>query len=186
VQIRWKWIAGVGIFLIIALMVTVYAVLATYDYNKLKPTVARMVKDATGRELHLGGEIKLAIGLSPSLVVTDVALANASWGSQPQMITVQKLKAQARLLPLLYRNVEVKNISLAGVELLLENDPNEKGNWDFIAGDRKGKNAETFKPTEIEIEKIHIENLRFIFHNGKTGSKRQLLLTTCPILPASI
>jgi uncharacterized protein involved in outer membrane biogenesis len=145
---RWKWFVGIFTFLIIALMVTVYAVLVTYDYNKLKPRVAQLVKDATGRELHLGGEIKLAIGFSPSLVVTDVALANASWGSQPQMITVQKLQAQARLLPLLYRNVEVKNISLAGVELLLENDPNGKGNWDFIAGDRKGKSAETFKPTE--------------------------------------
>jgi uncharacterized protein involved in outer membrane biogenesis len=174
---RWKWFVGIFTFLIIALMVTVYAVLVTYDYNKLKPRVAQLVKDATGRELHLGGEIKLAIGFSPSLVVTDVALANASWGSQPQMITVQKLQAQARLLPLLYRNVEVKNISLAGVELLLENDPNGKGNWDFIAGDRKGKSAETFKPTEIDIDKIHIENLRFIFHNGKTGSKRQYTLT---------
>ena len=138
---RWKWIVGVGIFLIIALMVTVYAVLATYDYNKIKPTVARMVKDATGRELRLGGEIKLVFGVSPSLVVTDVALANVSWGSQPQMITVQKLQAQVRLLPLLKRDVEVKNISLAGIELLLENDPNGKGNWDLIAGDRKGKSC---------------------------------------------
>ena len=69
---RWKWIVGIGVFLVIALMVTVYALLATYDYNKLKPRVARMVKDATGRELNLGGEINLAIGFSPSLVVTDV------------------------------------------------------------------------------------------------------------------
>ena len=174
---RWKWFAGIFTFLIIALMVTVYAVLVTYDYNKLKPRVAQLVKDATGRELHLGGEINLAIGFSPSLVVTDVALANVSWGSQPQMITVQKLQAQVRLLPLLKRDVEVKNISLAGVELLLENDPNGKGNWDLIAGDRKGESAETFKPTEIDIDKIHIENLRFIFHNGKTGSKRQYTLT---------
>jgi uncharacterized protein involved in outer membrane biogenesis len=93
------------------------------------------------------------------------------------MITVQKLQAQVRLLPLLQRNVEVKNISLAGVEVLLETDPNGKGNWDFIAGDIKGKSAETFKPTEIDIDKIHIENLRFIFHKGKTGSKRQYTLT---------
>ena len=109
--------------------------------------------------------------------MTDVALANASWGSQSQMIKVEKLQAQVRLLPLLHRDVKVKNIGLTGVDVLLETDPSGKGNWDFIAGDRKGKSAETFKPTEIDIDKIHIENLRFIFHNGKTGSKRQYTLT---------
>jgi uncharacterized protein involved in outer membrane biogenesis len=93
---RWKWIVGIGVFLIMALMVTVYVLLATYDYNKLKPRIAQMVKDATGRELNLGGEINLAIGFSPSLVVTDIALSNASWGSQPQMIEIESPGARNR------------------------------------------------------------------------------------------
>ena len=46
---RWKWIAAIGALLIIALMAAGYVFLATYDYNKLKPRIARMVKDATGR-----------------------------------------------------------------------------------------------------------------------------------------
>jgi len=50
-----------------------------------------MVKDATGRELNIGGEIDLVIGFSPALVVTDVTFANASWGSQKQMIKMDKL-----------------------------------------------------------------------------------------------
>ena len=33
----------------------------------------------------------------------DVALANVSWGSQPQMIEIEKAKARVRLLPLLVR-----------------------------------------------------------------------------------
>jgi uncharacterized protein involved in outer membrane biogenesis len=174
---RWKWILGICAVLIIASMTAVYVFLATYDYNKLKPHIAQMVKDATGRELNLGGELDLAIGFSSALVVTDVAFANASWGSQPQMIKVGKLEAQVRLLPLLHRNVAVKNISIAGVEVLLETDPNGKGNWDFIADNRRGRSAATFKPAEIDIDKIHIENLRFIFHRSKTGSKRQYTLT---------
>ena len=178
---RWKWIAGVSILLIMALMVMVYVALNTYDYNKLKPRVARMVKDATGRELHLGGEINLAIGFWPALVVTDIAFANASWGSQPEMITVQKLQAQVRLLPLLRRNVEVNNISLAGVEVLLETDPKGKGNWDFIVENRKGKSAGASTSTEIDIDDIHIENLRFVFLKGETGSKREYTLTSLDV-----
>lgn len=65
--------------------------LAIYNYNKLKPQIARMVKDATGRELNLGGEINLDFGFSPALVVTDVTFANAPWGSQPEMIMAEIL-----------------------------------------------------------------------------------------------
>ena len=62
---RWKWIAGTVFFLIIALMAAIYVFLYTFDYNKLKPRIARMVKDATGRELNIGGEIDLKIRSSP-------------------------------------------------------------------------------------------------------------------------
>ncbi|MDH3876242.1 MAG: AsmA family protein [Desulfobacterales bacterium] len=178
---RWKWIVGISVFLIIALMVSVYGLLATYDYNKLKPRVARMVKDATGRDLRLGGEINLAIGLSPSLVVKDVTFANASWGSQPQMIKVEKLQAQVRLLPLLFKDVAVKRIGLAGVDVLLETDPNGQGNWDFItAGSSAGK-AGIFKPKDIEVDNIHIEKFQLIFREGKTGPTRRLTLASLDV-----
>ena len=39
-----------------------------------------MVKDATGRELNLSGEINLDFGFAPALVVTDVTFANAPMG----------------------------------------------------------------------------------------------------------
>ena len=39
---RWKWIVGIGVFLIMALMVAVYVLLASYDYNSLKPRIARI------------------------------------------------------------------------------------------------------------------------------------------------
>ena len=64
----------IGTILIIALMVTVYVFVTTYDYNKLKPRIARMVKDATGRKLTLSGEVKLDIGFSPALLFDDMTL----------------------------------------------------------------------------------------------------------------
>ncbi len=169
---------GIGVFLIMALMVTVYVLLATYDYNKLKPRIARMVEDATGRELNLGGEIDLAIGFSPSLVVTDVALSNASWGSQPQMIEIERLQAQVRLLPLLFKDVEVNRIGLSGVKVLLETGPEAQGNWDFLAGDDSAGSAGAFKPAEIDVDQVSIENLHFTFRRHKTGSKTQFTLAS--------
>ena len=62
--ITWKWILGIFICLILALMTAVYVLLRTYDYNKLKPRLTQMVRETTGRELNLGGEIDLAAGFS--------------------------------------------------------------------------------------------------------------------------
>jgi uncharacterized protein involved in outer membrane biogenesis len=170
---RWKWFFGICVLLIIALMAAGYVYLNTFDYNKLKPRIARMVKDATGRELNLAGEIDLAIGFSPALVVTDIAFANASWGSQPQMIRVEKLDAQVRLLSLLKREVEVKNISLTGVDVLLEKDPEGQKNWDFANDEKSVKGTVDLKSEKVEIDNIRIKNLRFAYRQGKTGSTSQ-------------
>ena len=138
---RWKWLATIGVLLIIALMATGYVILGNYDYNKLKPRVAQMVKEITGRELNLGGEIDLAIGFSPALTVSDVTFANASWGSQPQMIKIKQVQAQVRLLPLLFKDLELKHIGFVGVDVLLETDKAGRGNWDFSAEDSSAGGA---------------------------------------------
>ena len=45
---------AVAAALIIVVIVVVYLVLSSYDYNKLKPLIIRMARDATGRELTGG------------------------------------------------------------------------------------------------------------------------------------
>ena len=46
-------------------MVTGYAILESYDFNNYKPKIAQAVKEATGRELKIDGDIKVKLGLSP-------------------------------------------------------------------------------------------------------------------------
>ena len=175
---RWKWIVTIGVLMIVILISAVYVVLKTYDYNKLKPLVAQVVEDATGRKLILGGEVNLEIGLMPSLVVTNIALANVPWGSQAQMIEIEKLEAQVRLLPLLLKKLEVKQIGLFGVKVLLETDADARGNWDFVAGDSSAGRLGALKPVEIEVDQVSIENLNFTFHRQKTGSRTQFTLAS--------
>jgi uncharacterized protein involved in outer membrane biogenesis len=173
---RWKWILGICVCLIIALMAAVYVFLRTYDYNKLKPRLTQMVRETTGRELDLGGEIELAVGFSPILVVTDISFANAAWGSQPQMLKVDELRAQVRLLPLLVRNVALRHIALKGVDILLETNPDGQGNWDFPMGATSARSVVAFEPAKIDADDIRFENLDLTFRDGKTGSATQFNL----------
>jgi len=89
---RWKWILAITAGIIVALFITAYIIIASYDFNKLKPRIKAIAKEYTGRELTLGGNIKLGIGFSPRLEVEDAAFQNAAWGSRPQMAQIKKLE----------------------------------------------------------------------------------------------
>jgi uncharacterized protein involved in outer membrane biogenesis len=178
---RWKWFVTIGVLLIIALMAAGYVMLGNYGYNKLKPRVARMIKEVTGRELNLAGEIDLTIGFSPTLTVSDVAFANASWGSQPQMIKIKQVEAQVRLLPLLFKDLELKRIGFVGVDVLLETDKTGRGNWDFSAEDSSAGKTRAFKLRNIDIDKIRIEKLNLTFRDGETDLAKWLALASLEV-----
>ena len=42
---RWKWFVAIGALAVVVLIASVYAYLNTYDYNKLKPRIARMATE---------------------------------------------------------------------------------------------------------------------------------------------
>jgi len=46
---RWKWILGITVFLIVALIAGIFVILSSYDFNDLKPKIAQMVKDSSER-----------------------------------------------------------------------------------------------------------------------------------------
>ena len=171
---RWKMIAGGAVGLLVLLIATLYLILATYDYNRLKPEIVRAVTDATGRELTLGGDIKLDIGLAPALVVTEVKFANTAWGSQPLMLKADRLQARLRLLPLLRRDVELERIALVGLDLFLETDAVGRGNWDFEGAAGRGKSLPV--DMHVDVTNVSIENLNFAFRDGKTGSTTRFTL----------
>ena len=175
---RWKRFAAISVVIIGVLITAVYFYLNTYDYNKLKPLVSRMVADATGRKLSIGGDINLKFGFSPSLVVTDVSLANVSWASQPQMIEIDKLETQVRLLPLLLKDVEITYIRLIGARVSLEQGPDAQVNWKFKAGSSSAGSAGVFKPAALDVNQIDIENLNLILHRSQTASKMQFTLSS--------
>ena len=71
---RWKKILIAAALAVVVLIVTVYAFFTLYDFNKFKPMIAKAVKDATGRELTIAGNIEFDLGLRPvesSIILAD-------------------------------------------------------------------------------------------------------------------
>jgi uncharacterized protein involved in outer membrane biogenesis len=128
---KMKWIAVGLLALLVISGITVYVILSSYDFNDLKPEIAQAVKDATGRELTLKGDIDLKISLTPALVVEDVAFQNAPWGSRPDLATIKRVEVEVSLLPLLSGDLELNRLVVVEPDILIETDKTGRSNLEF-------------------------------------------------------
>ncbi len=182
---RWKWILGLPVVLLLALTGTIYIVLASYDFDDFKPRIAKAVKDATGRELSLAGRMTLDLGLTPALVVENASFQNAPWGSRPELAKIRRLEVQVGLLPLLRGTMEVKRLILVEPDILLETDTQGKSNLDFETPAKAAPTKPQKEPPAARREmsflalafnEVAIRNGRLAFKDGKSGRLYALAL----------
>ena len=113
-------IIGVVLLILALLAGGIAAYLLTLDFNQYKPVIAQATKRATGRDLRIDGDLRLALALNPSIVVEGMTLANAEWGTRPHMLSVERFEGQVGLLDLMSGNVQVDRLVLVGPKILLE------------------------------------------------------------------
>ncbi len=168
---RWKRIAGIAAILLIAMIVAAYVILSTYDYNKFKPRIAKVVEDATGRKLTLAGDIDLEVGLSPTLVVEDVSFQNATWGSRPELAKLKRFEIQIALLPLILKRIAVKKILLVSPDILVETDSSGKSNLAFETEEGESQEPEDKKSVRfprVRLLQVLIRNSRISYKDGRS------------------
>jgi len=169
---RWIKIFSGIVVLGIAVVVAAVAILKSMDFNKYKGQVASLVREVTGRELKIAGDLKLNISLNPSLSVENVSLANAAWGSSPDMVTVRHFAAEVSIIPLLSGTLDVNRVVLDGVNVVAETDKTGKGNWVF--GGPSGKKSESEadgKSTSGVLPVVRLVSIKDVTLTYKDGIK---------------
>ena len=126
-----KILAKVLFSLIIILAIVGYFAVRNFDLNQYKSYAADFVARETGRELVINGDAKLGISLVPTVIINDVALSNASWARQPEMIRVKQLEVKINILALLKKRIVIDKILLDGPEIYLETSADGAQNWVF-------------------------------------------------------
>jgi uncharacterized protein involved in outer membrane biogenesis len=168
-----KRIILIAACVIVALIVVAGIIITTYDYNKLKPQIENAFKEATGRQLTLKGNLGLKLGLSPTLVVNNAAMSNASWGTRPNMAEIGRFEVQLALIPLIFRRVEVRRVSLVNPDILIETNPAGESNLDFLkrAGTEKAKEKQKgpgAAEVRLTVDEMKIKDGRLTYRNGKS------------------
>jgi AsmA protein len=119
-------VLGVLIVALVALAVTISLVVDPNDY---KDEIIAAVKDHTGRELRIEGDLKLSLFPWLGLEKGGIELANApGFGEQP-FARVAAAGVRVKVLPLLQRELVVDTVTLNGLVLNLMRNRAGATNW---------------------------------------------------------
>src|ERR1700693_4205842 len=119
-------LAGGIILLIVVGLLAVWALVNPYDY---KGRIAAAVKESTGRELILKGDIKLSVFPWVALELGPASLGNPpGFGAEP-FLAFNRAAVRVRLFPLLAQRLEMDRIEIDGLDLRLRRNEEGTGNW---------------------------------------------------------
>jgi AsmA protein len=156
-----KWIslviAGLVVLLLVAALVLVWFV----DPNGFKPRIEAAVKDATGRDFALVGDIELGFFPWLALRTGEGHFGNApGFGSEP-MVRWKSAQLGAKLIPLLRGDLVASRVRLDGVEARLVRLADGRANWEGIA--RDAPQDPDAKPMKLRIDGVELANSRISF-----------------------
>ena len=176
------------VIVLVALALIVPFLIPTSTY---KDQIETRVKAATGRDLKLGGELKLSILPSLELSASDVVFGNRPGAPQQDMVKLKSLNLKLKLAPLLSGRFEIVALELVEPAIVLEVDKDGKPNWQFdkpagapaAAPPAPAKRGDTAQapaalPSDVfntlQIESLHIVRGNVVYSDARTGAKYEV------------
>ncbi|ADN75685.1 AsmA family protein [Ferrimonas balearica DSM 9799] len=134
-------------------LLTVVVVLTLYlafffDLNSFKGPIADKVKQATGRELVIGGDIGWSVYPTLGLELAQVQLGNLPGEQLPPLLSVEQASVGVALLPLLKRELQVEELAVSGVHLELVTLADGRSSLTGLGGEGAAKPSEAAPATD--------------------------------------
>jgi len=118
------------------------------DPNDYREQIQTVVKEKTGRDLAINGDLSVSLFPWIGIGLNDVSLSNAVGFKAAPFAKIQEANVKVKLLPLLSQHVEVSTVVLKGMSLNLEKNQAGKTNWDDMVQPSTEPSATKNKPTE--------------------------------------
>lgn len=164
---------------IVVLAAAVVIVPSLIDWNNYKPDIAQAVKDATGRDLVIGGDIEVSILPEISFRVSDIKFSNAPGAAEAQMFTLAAARGRIGLFPLILGEVIVEELVISKPVVHLAVDKSGRPNWAFrgtAAAPAKAKAAEKagdggLPVSGLKLGDVRLEDGLVTYTDARTGQK---------------
>jgi uncharacterized protein involved in outer membrane biogenesis len=160
-----NWIAGI----VLALIVVLVIVIATFDWNRLKPFINDKVSQAIGRPFAIQGDLSVHWSREasesgwhawvpwPQFTARDIRIGNPAWATKPQFAQLDALRFRLSPLPLIVHTVDVPSLQLVQPTIDLERNKQGQATWDFTLPQDNGQPSSwTTKLGSIGFDRGHV------------------------------
>ena len=171
-------LTGIGLALL-AVIALAFTVLMATDFNDYRDLVQQRMKEATGRDLVIAGNIDASFSLSPRLSAKQVSFRNAAWSDIPQMASLNDIEAEIALLPLLSGEIRINEVVLRGGQVVIETNKDGVGNWVLDLAPQQAPAPEESATTASglpKIDRMTIEDVTLLHRDGNTGEQHTLAI----------
>ncbi len=174
----------IGVIIIVPLMI---------DPNDYRDEIEVKVKEQTGRELKIEGDILLTWFPWLGFEMGSVELGNAPGFQAPVFASTDKVAIRLKLIPLLRKKLVMDTLEVHGLHLNLEKNAKGETNWDDLAKGEKepGQPAAPGKTPQLAafaIGGLDIRNANISWTDAQAGQQytvRNFSLTTGALNPGN-
>lgn len=159
--------------------------------NNFKPEIIAAVKQKTGRNLVIDGDLKLAIFPALGLSTGKMTLSNMAGFEQASFASLEQSHINVELLPLLSKKIEITGVTLNGLILNLVQNQQGIGNWEDLTARKTPPSVSTGTQSQQQITTaatvgtaavlssfsmgaISIENAQVNWQDLQTGKNLQI------------
>lgn len=156
-----------------------------FDWNQYKPQAVSMIKEQTGLDVVLNGDVKVALLPAPYAYVNDVKIKSPRDGRYENIVTLGRLDLNLAFAPLLSGNVDFTSVELVKPAIYIETYPDGSQNWKteeiaaMMEEDASADSAEKKQASSdhailnsISLNKVEISQGSFSFYNHETQSEQ--------------
>ena len=141
--IRYTLYAIAALLILLVLGGVIFAM--TFNPNRYKPEIERIVKEKTGRTLNLKGDLQVALWPALGAKVNGVTLSER--GSDREFLALDSAHASVAVMPLLHGQAIVDGIRVSGLKASVIKEKDGRFNFSDLmeekpAAEPKGKQAE--------------------------------------------
>jgi len=171
-----------SLLLVLAVLVIV---IATFDWNRVKPTLNAKVSEALHRPFAINGNLTVRWQREleqggwrawlpwPHFIAEDLTLGNPDWLKEPQMVGLKRVEFRLAPLPLLVQRIVIPRIDLNQPTASLKRLADGRANWTFDFGPKD----EQAQPSEWVLDIGAIG-----FDKGQVSVDDQTLKTRLDVL----
>jgi AsmA protein len=126
------WIAIVLGGLIVLVIAALLIIPSFVDVQKYKPQIEEQVAEATGRPFTIGGDLDLSLFPWAGVAFSDLHLGNPPGFKEKDFVAIKSFDVRVKLLPLIFKDIQVKRFVVEGPRIVLEKSKEGRGNWEGL------------------------------------------------------